>query len=76
MRVAQVSRPKGPLEIVERELPLPTAGTGPNQSDACGVCHSDTVTKDGALPGIQYPRVPGHEVIGQIDAVGTGVGLV
>jgi D-arabinose 1-dehydrogenase-like Zn-dependent alcohol dehydrogenase len=73
MRVAQVSRPKGPLEIVEREVPVPTAGTVRIRVHACGVCHSDTVTKDGALPGIQYPRVPGHEVIGQIDAVGTGV---
>ncbi len=73
MRVAQVSRPKGPLELVEREIPIPTAGTVRIRVHACGICHSDVVTKDGAMPGIQYPRVPGHEVVGDIDAVGPGV---
>jgi D-arabinose 1-dehydrogenase-like Zn-dependent alcohol dehydrogenase len=73
MRVAQVSRPNGPLELVERDIPVPRDGTVRIRVHACGVCHSDTVTKDGAVPGIQYPRVPGHEVIGQIDAVGPGV---
>jgi D-arabinose 1-dehydrogenase-like Zn-dependent alcohol dehydrogenase len=72
MRAVQVSKPKGPLEIVEREIPEP----GPNQVrikvQACGICHSDTVTKDALLPGITYPRVPGHEVVGTIDAVGAG----
>jgi D-arabinose 1-dehydrogenase-like Zn-dependent alcohol dehydrogenase len=73
MRVAQVSRAKGPLELVEREVPAPAAGTVRIRVHACGVCHSDAVTKDGTFPGIQYPRVPGHEVVGDIDAVGPGV---
>jgi alcohol dehydrogenase len=73
MRVAQVPRPGGPLEIVEREIPEPGAGFVRIKVQACGVCHSDTVTKDGLFPGIQYPRVPGHEVIGVIDAVGSNV---
>jgi D-arabinose 1-dehydrogenase-like Zn-dependent alcohol dehydrogenase len=73
MRVAQVSRPKGPLELVEREIPNPTAGTVRIKVHACGICHSDTVTKDGLVPGLQYPRVPGHEVVGEIDTIGPGV---
>jgi D-arabinose 1-dehydrogenase-like Zn-dependent alcohol dehydrogenase len=73
MRAVQVSRPKGPLEIVEREIPAPRAGTIRIKVQACGVCHSDVLTKEGLMPGIQYPRVPGHEVIGLVDAVGTGV---
>ncbi len=73
MRVAQVSRPKGPFEIVERPIPEPGAGTVRIKVHACGVCHSDSLTKEGAMPWIQYPRVPGHEVAGVIDAVGPGV---
>src|SRR5580698_8290300 len=73
MRAVQVSRPKGPLEIVEREIPTPRAGTIRIKVQACGVCHSDVLTKEGLMPGIQYPRVPGHEVIGLVDAVGAGV---
>jgi D-arabinose 1-dehydrogenase-like Zn-dependent alcohol dehydrogenase len=73
MRVAQVSRPNGPLEMVEREIPEPGAGSVRIKVEACGICHSDTVTKEGIWPGIQYPRVPGHEVAGVIDTVGTGV---
>src|SRR5438552_6483887 len=73
MRVAQVSRPKGAFEIVERPIPEPAAGTVRIQVQACGVCHSDSLTKEGAFPGIQYPRVPGHEVAGVIDAVGPDV---
>jgi D-arabinose 1-dehydrogenase-like Zn-dependent alcohol dehydrogenase len=73
MRVAQVSRPKGPIEIVEREIPAPRAGSVRIKVQACGVCHSDVLTKEGSMPGIQYPRVPGHEVIGLVDAVGSGV---
>jgi D-arabinose 1-dehydrogenase-like Zn-dependent alcohol dehydrogenase len=73
MRVVQVSRPNGPLEIVERPLPEPGAGTVRIKVLACGVCHSDSFTKEGTYPGIQYPRVPGHEVAGVIDAVGSGV---
>jgi D-arabinose 1-dehydrogenase-like Zn-dependent alcohol dehydrogenase len=73
MRVAQVSRPNGPFEIVERPIPEPRAGTVRIKVHACGICHSDSLTKDGSWPGLQYPRVPGHEVAGVIDAVGPGV---
>src|SRR5437667_870395 len=73
MRVVQVSRPKGPFEFVERQIPEPGAGSVRIKVHACGVCHSDSVTKEALFPGIQYPRVPGHEVAGVIDAVGAGV---
>jgi len=73
MRSVQVARPKGPFELVERDLPEPRAGTVRIKVQACGICHSDSFTKEGTFPGIQYPRVPGHEVAGIIDAVGTGV---
>ena len=73
MRVVQVTRAKGPLELVERPIPEPGAGSVRVKIEACGVCHSDSVTKDGIWPGIQYPRVPGHEIAGIVDAVGTGV---
>jgi D-arabinose 1-dehydrogenase-like Zn-dependent alcohol dehydrogenase len=73
MRVAQVPQPNGPLELVEREIPQPSAGQVRIKVQACGVCHSDSVTKQGLFPNIQYPRVPGHEVIGSVDAIGSGV---
>ncbi len=73
MRAAQVSRPGGPLEIVEREIPQPAAGQVRIKIQACGVCHSDSMVKEGLWPGLQYPRIPGHEVIGTVDAVGAGV---
>jgi D-arabinose 1-dehydrogenase-like Zn-dependent alcohol dehydrogenase len=73
MRAAQISRPNGPFEIVEREIPDPGAGWVRIKVQACGICHSDSLVKEGVLPGLQYPRVPGHEVIGLIDAVGPGV---
>jgi D-arabinose 1-dehydrogenase-like Zn-dependent alcohol dehydrogenase len=73
MRAVQVSRPKGPFEIVERPIPEPGAGSVRIKVQACGICHSDSLVKEGAFPGIQYPRVPGHEVAGVIDAVGSGV---
>ncbi len=73
MRVVQVPRAKGAFEIVEREIPEATPGTVRIKVQACGVCHSDSITKEGLMPGIQYPRVPGHEVIGIVDAVGQGV---
>ena len=73
MRAAQVPGPKGPLESVERETPEPGAGQARIKVQACGVCHSDSFTKEGIWPGIQYPRIPGHEVAGIIDAIGTGV---
>ena len=73
MRVAQVSRPKGPFEIVERPIPEPGPGTVRIKVQACGICHSDSIVKEGLFPNIPYPRVPGHEVAGVIDAVGPGV---
>src|SRR5438046_2799077 len=72
MRVVQVSRPSGPFEIVERPIPDPAAESVRIRVQACGICHSDSVTKEGHYPGIQYPRVPGHEVAGVIDALGPG----
>src|SRR3984893_3131342 len=74
MRAVQVPKAKGPFEIVERDIPEPQAGWVRVKVEACGVCHSDSVVKEGLFPGIQYPRVPGHEVIGVVDAVGSGVG--
>jgi D-arabinose 1-dehydrogenase-like Zn-dependent alcohol dehydrogenase len=73
MRAVQVPRPKGPFEIVERDIPDPGPGSVRIKVLGCGVCHSDTFTVDGVFPFIQYPRVPGHEIIGVVDAVGTGV---
>ena len=73
MRLVQVTRPNGPLEMVEREIPEPGAGQVRIKVEACGICHSDSMTKEGLWPGIQYPRVPGHEVAGVVDAVGAAV---
>jgi len=73
MRAVQVSRPGGPLELVERNIPEPGAGSVRIKVEACGICHSDSLTVEGHYPGIQYPRIPGHEVVGVIDAVGPGV---
>src|SRR6201996_966965 len=73
MKVAQVSKPKEPLQIVEREIPKPGPGQVRIKVQACGVCHSDVLTKEGQWPGIQYPRVPGHEVVGTVDALGEAV---
>jgi len=73
MRVAQITRPKGPFEIVERDIPQPGTGSARIKVEACGICHSDAMTKEGLWPGIEYPRVPGHEVAGVIDALGAGV---
>jgi D-arabinose 1-dehydrogenase-like Zn-dependent alcohol dehydrogenase len=73
MKVAQVPKAGGDFEIVEREVPNPEAGQVRIKVQACGVCHSDVITKEGLLPGIAYPRVPGHEVVGVIDELGAGV---
>jgi D-arabinose 1-dehydrogenase-like Zn-dependent alcohol dehydrogenase len=73
MRAAQITRPGGPFELVEREIPSPGPGQVRIKVQACGVCHSDSLVKEGQWPGIQYPRVPGHEAVGLIDAVGAGV---
>jgi len=73
MKVAQVPKPGADFQIVEREIPKPGAGEVRIKVQACGVCHSDVFTKEGQWPGIQYPRVPGHEVAGIIDELGAGV---
>ncbi|MGE5734926.1 MAG: alcohol dehydrogenase [Acidobacteriota bacterium] len=73
MKVAQISKPGGDFEIVERDIPEPDAGQVRIKVQPCGVCHSDVLTKEGLWPGIQYPRIPGHEVVGIIDEVGSGV---
>jgi len=73
MKVALVPKPGADFEIVEREIPNPTAGHVRIRVQACGLCHSDSLVKEGYWPGIQYPRAPGHEVAGVIDAVGSGV---
>jgi D-arabinose 1-dehydrogenase-like Zn-dependent alcohol dehydrogenase len=73
MRAAQITRPGGPIEIVERPLPQPGAGWVRIKIQACGICHSDSLVKEGYWPGLQYPRIPGHEVVGIIHAVGAGV---
>ena len=73
MKAAQVPKPGADFEIVEREIPKPGAWEVRVKVQACGVCHSDVFTKEGQWPGIQYPRVPGHEVAGIIDELGAGV---
>jgi D-arabinose 1-dehydrogenase-like Zn-dependent alcohol dehydrogenase len=73
MKMAQIPKPGADFEIVEREIPKPGAGQVRIKVQACGVCHSDVLTKEGAWPGIQYPPVPGHEVAGLIDELGPGV---
>ena len=73
MKAAQVKKPGEGFEVVEREIPTPGPGQVRIKVQACGVCHSDALTVDGLWPGIQYPRVPGHEVAGVVDAVGDGV---
>ena len=73
MKVAEVPSPGADFRIVEREIPEPGPGHVRIKVQACGVCHSDVLTKEGSWPGIQYPRAPGHEVAGIIDAVGNGV---
>ncbi len=73
MKTAQVPGPGADFQIVEREIPQPAPGQVRIRVQACGVCHSDSFTKDGSWPGIQYPRVPGHEVAGIVDEVGAGV---
>lgn len=73
MWAAQVAKANGPLELVEKPIPEPPAGWVRIQIKACGICHSDSFTVEGVFPGIQYPRVPGHEIAGVIDKLGEGV---
>ncbi|HEY6197118.1 MAG TPA: alcohol dehydrogenase [Candidatus Binatia bacterium] len=73
MRIAVVTRLKAPFEIVERQISEPPAGSVRVKVEACGVCHSDSITKEGLFPGIEYPRAPGHEIAGVVDAIGANV---
>ena len=73
MRAVQVSSANGPFELVMRDVPTPTSRQVRIKVQACGICHSDLFTKLGAYPGISFPRIPGHEVVGVLDAVGPEV---
>jgi D-arabinose 1-dehydrogenase-like Zn-dependent alcohol dehydrogenase len=73
MKAAQIGKPGGDWELVERDISEPGPAQVRIKVEACGVCHSDVFVKDGLWPGLRYPRVPGHEVAGRIDAVGSGV---
>jgi len=73
MRAAVVSAPKEPFEIVNRDIPEPGPGQVRVKVQACGICHSDSLTKEALWPGVQLPRIPGHEIAGVVDAIGSGV---
>ncbi|MGC2247523.1 MAG: alcohol dehydrogenase [Terriglobales bacterium] len=73
MKAVQVSKPGGNFELVERNIPDPARGQVRVKVEACGICHSDAIVKEGHWPGLQYPRIPGHEIAGRIDAIGEGV---
>jgi len=73
MKAAQISKPGGDWELVERDIPEPGPGQVRVKVEACGICHSDVFVKEGHWPGLKYPRVPGHEIAGRIDAIGDGV---
>src|ERR1700735_769363 len=73
MKAVQNSNPGGNFESAERPIPQPGRGQVRIKVEACGICHSDALVKEGHWPGIEYPRVPGHEIAGRIDAVGEGV---
>src|SRR5256714_1928604 len=73
MKAAQISKPGGDFELVERDIPAPGPGQVRVKVDACGICHSDVLVKEGLWPGLEYPRIPGHEIAGRIDALGADV---
>src|SRR5690349_18968726 len=73
MKAVQVPKPGADFEVVERDIPQPASGQVRVRVQACGVCHSDVITKEGLFPNISYPRVPGHEIAGIIDELGAGV---
>ena len=73
MKAAQVGAAGAGLKIVELEVPEPGPGQVRIKVHACGVCYSDSIVIEGRRPGLHYPRVPGHEVAGMVDALGTGV---
>ena len=74
MKAVEVRQPRGSLQLVERDVPSLPMGHVLIKVQACGICHSDVFTKEGLWPGLQYPRVPGHEIAGIIEAIGSGVG--
>lgn len=74
MKAVQVSAPGKDFELIEKEIPSPAKGQVRVKVLACGVCHGDAMVKDGGhFPGLEYPRIPGHEIIGVIDEIGPGV---
>src|SRR5438067_6794816 len=73
LKAAQISKAGGDWELVERDIPEPATGQVRVKVEVCGICHSDSLVKEGLWPGLQYPRVPGHEIAGRIDAVGENV---
>jgi propanol-preferring alcohol dehydrogenase len=73
MKAVQVSKPNGSFEVVSRDVRDPSPSEIRIRVEACGVCHSDALTKAGAYPGLTLPRVPGHEIAGRVDAVGANV---
>ncbi len=73
MKAVQISKPGGNFELVESNIPEPARNQVRIKVEACGICHSDAIVKEGHWPGLQYPRVPGHEIAGRIDAVGADV---
>src|SRR5258707_7280054 len=73
MNAAQITKPGGDWELIERDIPEPGIGQVRVKVEACGICHSDALVKEGLWPGLQFPRVPGHEIAGRVDAVGTNV---
>jgi D-arabinose 1-dehydrogenase-like Zn-dependent alcohol dehydrogenase len=73
MKAAQISKAGGDWELVERDIPEPGVGHVRVKVEACGICHSEALVKEGLWPGLQYPRIPGHEIAGRIDALGDNV---
>jgi len=73
MKAAQISKAGGDWELIDRAIPEPGAEQVRVKVEACGICHSDALVKEGLWPGLQYPRVPGHEIAGRIDALGDNV---
>jgi D-arabinose 1-dehydrogenase-like Zn-dependent alcohol dehydrogenase len=75
MKAVQVSKAGGKFEVVERPIPEPARGQVRIKVEACGICRSDALVKEGHWPGLQYPRVPGHEIAGRVDAIGADVAI-
>ncbi|TYP94911.1 alcohol dehydrogenase/alcohol dehydrogenase, propanol-preferring [Fodinibius salinus] len=73
MKTMQINEPGADFELVDKDIPSPADDEVLIKVQACGICHSDAFVKDGLMPGIEYPRVPGHEVIGTVEEVGNNV---